>query len=56
MVAEEIRKLAEGSNKSVVEIQDVANDITKAVNQLIDNTSNLIDFLENDILKDYEYC
>lgn len=56
VVAEEIRKLAEGSNKSVVEIQDVANDITKAVNQLIDNTSNLIDFLENDILKDYEYC
>ncbi|WFA08280.1 methyl-accepting chemotaxis protein [Tissierella sp. Yu-01] len=54
VVADEIRKLAEGSNKSVIEIQNVANDITKAVNQLIDNTSNLIGFLENDILQDYE--
>lgn len=54
VVAEEIRKLAENSNKSVVEIQNVTHDITKAVNQLVDNTSSLITFLEKDILRDYE--
>jgi methyl-accepting chemotaxis protein len=54
VVAEEIRKLAEGSNKSVVEIQGVTHDITDAVNQLVDNTNTLINFLENDILEDYE--
>jgi methyl-accepting chemotaxis protein len=54
VVADEIRKLAEGSNKSVIEIQNVTQDITKAVNQLVENTNSLINFLENDILRDYE--
>lgn len=54
VVADEIRKLAEGSNKTVLEIQNVTQGITHAVNQLVHNTTNLINFLESDILGDYE--
>ncbi len=54
VVADEIRKLAEDSNQTVGEIQSVTQDITKAVNQLVHNTTELIHFLENDIIRDYE--
>lgn len=54
VVADEIRKLAEDSNQTVAEIQNVTQDITKSVNQLVYNTTELINFLENDIIKDYE--
>lgn len=54
VVADEIRKLADDSNQTVVEIQNVTQDITKSVNQLVHNTTELIHFLENDIIKDYE--
>lgn len=54
VVADEIRKLAEGSNKTVVEIQTVAGSIAKAVKQLVNNTSKLINFMESDIIGDYE--
>lgn len=54
VVAEEIRKLAENSNETVVEIQNVTEGITKAVAQLVNNTTSLINFLETDIIKDYE--
>lgn len=54
VVADEIRKLAENSNQTVGEIQSVTYGITQAVNRLVDNTSNLIDFLEEKVIKDYE--
>lgn len=54
VVAEEIRKLAENSNSTVVEIQAVTEGITEAVNQLVNNTTRLINFLESDIMGDYE--
>lgn len=54
VVAEEIRKLADNSNETVIEIQAVTEGITEAVSQLVNNTSNLIDFLETDIIGDYE--
>jgi methyl-accepting chemotaxis protein len=54
VVAEEIRKLAENSNQTVGEIQSVTYGITEAVNRLVSNTSNLIDFLEKNVIKDYE--
>ena len=54
VVAEEIRKLAEDSNQTVVEIQRVANDITAAVELLVSSTTDLINFLESDIIRDYE--
>lgn len=54
VVAEEIRKLAENSNETVGEIQVVTQKITKAVDRLVNNSSNLISFLETDVMKDYE--
>lgn len=54
VVAEEIGKLAENSNETVEEIQTVTENITKAVSKLIKNTTKLIDFLEKDIMGDYE--
>lgn len=54
VVAEEIRKLADNSNDTVGEIQVVTGVITKAVDDLVKNTSSLIDFLEKDVINDYE--
>ena len=54
VVADEIKKLAESSNQTVVEIQSVTQGIMEAVNRLVDNTTSLIDFLENKVIKDYE--
>lgn len=54
VVAEEIRKLAEDSNNTVVEIQSVTEGITKSVKRLVTNTTHLINFLETDIINDYE--
>ncbi len=54
VVADEIRKLAENSNSTVEEIQVVTQGITKSVDQLVNNVSNLINFLENKVIGDYE--
>ena len=54
VVAEEIRKLAENSNKTIVEIQEVTEVITQAVERLVENTNHLLDFLENRVVKDYD--
>ncbi|WP_353095926.1 methyl-accepting chemotaxis protein [Tissierella praeacuta] len=54
VVADEIRKLAENSHETVGEIQSVTQSITKAVEQLVNNTNGLINFLEKDIMNDYE--
>lgn len=54
VVAEEIRQLAENSTETAGEIQTVTKSITGAVDQLVENTVNLINFLEEDIIKDYE--
>lgn len=54
VVAEEIRKLAENSNSTVGEIQVVTQDITKSVDQLVENVFNLIKFLEDKVIGDYE--
>lgn len=54
VVAEEIRKLAESSQKTVGEIKSVANTIIESVDLLVDNTKSLSDFLEKDVIRDYE--
>ena len=54
VVAGEIGKLANNSNATVEEIQIVTTNITSAVSQLIDRVTNVMDFLENDVIKDYE--
>ncbi len=54
VVADEIRKLAENSNSTVGEIQAVTESITKAVEHLIERISIVMDFLEKDVVNDYE--
>ena len=54
VVADEIRKLAESSNETVEEIQAVTEGITAAVEELIDRTSLVMNFMEKDVVKDYE--
>lgn len=53
VVAEEIRKLAEESKGTVVEIQNTTDIITEAVNDLSTNSKKLIGFVENEVIKDY---
>lgn len=54
VVADEIRQLAEDSNNTVVEIQGVTENIMTSVEEMANNAANLIDFLENQVINDYE--
>lgn len=54
VVADEIRKLAEDSQVTVEEIQNITQVINSSVNELIKYMNNILSFLEVDILKDYE--
>ena len=54
VVADEIRKLAEDSNSTVEEIQNVTENITSAVEVLIRKVSQVMDFMEKDVASDYE--
>lgn len=53
VVANEIRQLADHSNETVGEIQEVTNVITKAVDDLVKSTAELLNFLEEDVMSDY---
>ena len=55
VVADEIRKLAENSKETVIRIQNTIGTVIKSVENLSTNSSELIDFIsENIIKKDYE--
>ncbi len=54
VVAEEIRKLAVTSQTSANEIQTVTGGVITSVNELASNATQLIEFIENKVLKDYE--
>lgn len=54
VVAEEIRKLAENSQHSVEQIQVVTKQVISAVNDLIDNSQQTIQFIDHDIMQDYK--
>lgn len=54
VVAEEIRKLAEQSKNTVVEIQNTTSTITKAVDELSINSKKLIQFVQKDVANDYK--
>ncbi len=54
VVADEIRKLSDTSQNTVQEIKLVTDGIIKAVGNLTFNTENLVDFLEEDVISDYE--
>ena len=54
VVADEIRKLADHSNSTVGQIQGVTLTITRAVEELIQRVSQVMDYLEEDVSQDYQ--
>lgn len=54
VVAEQIKKLAEQSSDTINKIQNITGIIVSSVEDLTDNSNNMLDFIENRILKDYE--
>ncbi len=55
VVAEEIRKLAEQSKDTVIEIQNITNKVTKSVNDLSDSSNELLKFMSVDVGEDYKH-
>ncbi|WP_297427952.1 methyl-accepting chemotaxis protein [Clostridium sp.] len=54
VVADEIRKLAEQSKDTILKIQSVTNEVIAAVDNLSDNSSNLLNFVSKEVTADYE--
>lgn len=54
VVAEEIGKLADNSKKSANDIQKLNVQVTKAVNTLSSQASEMADFVSNDVQEDYK--
>jgi len=54
VVADEIRKLAETSKESASKIQSVTKTIIEAVKNLSDNASDILEFVDKQVIKDYE--
>ena len=54
VVADEIRKLAEQSNNTVVEIQKVTKTVTAAVSNLSTGSIEVLEFIDTKVVKDYE--
>ncbi|GAA0732838.1 methyl-accepting chemotaxis protein [Clostridium oceanicum] len=54
VVADEIRKLAEQSNDTVVEIQKVTGTVIEAVSNLSNDSIEVLDFIDTKVAKDYE--
>ncbi|WP_409069703.1 methyl-accepting chemotaxis protein [Clostridium sp. FAM 1755] len=54
VVAEEIKKLAEESNKATIEIQNVTKIVVEAVKNLKENSERLMEFVDEYIRKAYD--
>lgn len=54
VVAQEIRELAEESQGTVAEIQNVTKDVSEAVNNLVTCSSNILDYMNVNVSKDYK--
>lgn len=54
VVASEISALAENSRQTAGNIQNISNEVTQAVNTLSDNALEVIEFINNTVLKDYD--
>ncbi|AUN00053.1 chemotaxis protein [Clostridium botulinum] len=54
VVAEEIRKLAEESNNTANEIQEITKIVVNAVENLANNSNKILTFIDGKVIKDYE--
>ncbi|MBQ8823535.1 MAG: methyl-accepting chemotaxis protein [Lachnospiraceae bacterium] len=54
VVAEEIRQLADSSRSTANSIQEISGTVTSAVADLVQNASEIMNYISNTILKDYE--
>ena len=54
VVAEEIRKLAEQSSKSVENIRNVTSKVQQAFVNLTDNSKDVLHYMDSEVLPDYE--
>jgi Methyl-accepting chemotaxis protein len=54
VVADEIRKLAETSQNQTIEIQNVTKTVIEAVSSLKDSSTEMLDFIQNQVTTDYE--
>ena len=53
VVAEEIRQLAEGSRQTAANIQEISNEVIAAVEDLMGNAGELMDFMNTAATEDY---
>jgi methyl-accepting chemotaxis protein len=54
VVADEIRDLAESSRQTANNIQEINDNVVKAVNSLIESSQQMLDFMQDTVLKDYD--
>lgn len=54
VVADEIRKLAEDSKNTVTEIQKITKTVIKSVENLVNSSEEVLDFIDKQVVKDYE--
>ncbi|MGE5381002.1 MAG: methyl-accepting chemotaxis protein [Methylocystaceae bacterium] len=54
VVAEEVRKLAEESSQSVQSIKSLTGQVQSAVDNLIHNVTDMLQFLGQDVMQDYQ--
>lgn len=54
VVADEIRVLADNSRDAANNIQNISNMVTTAVEKLAQNAENMLQFIDEDVMKDYD--
>ncbi len=54
VVADEVRKLAEESTQTVVQINEMVDEVNYAFDDVSRNSEGLLEFLENKVIPDYE--
>ncbi|MFV0466496.1 MAG: methyl-accepting chemotaxis protein [Lachnospiraceae bacterium] len=54
VVADEIRQLADSTRDTANNIQMINSSVTKAVNELIDNSQSIVNYIDDTIMPDYE--